>query len=114
VQILADKTMNQLKEIKSVSGEFINITILVKLGIIDPSDVKVELYYGNIGKNNIIDNPIVEEMKLKERTDSDTFRYSASIRLFEGGEYGYTFRVIPYHPGLINKFETGLVRWVVQ
>jgi len=114
VQIIADKTMNQLKEQRSMSGEPIRITTEVNLGAIDPSDVKVEIYYGSIGKNNMLDNPEVREMTLKEKTDFAIYRYSTDISLLDGGEYGYTFRVRPYHPSLINKFSMGLIRWVVQ
>lgn len=114
VQIIADKSMNQLKEQKSVSGETLTITATVNLGDIDPSNVKVEVYYGNIGKNNTIENPQSQEMVKDERISGSTYHYTARITLLDGGEYGYTFRVVPYHPGLINKFDQALIRWVVQ
>lgn len=114
VQIIADRTMNQLKEQKALSGETITLTTNVNLGNIDPSSVKVEVYYGNIDKNNMIEDSKTEEMRMIEKIDAATYRYSASINLTDGGEYGYTFRVVPYHPDLINRFDTGLVRWVVQ
>ena len=65
-------------------------------------------------KNNVIKNPKIQEMKVIEQLDSSIYRYSTKIRLVDGGEYGYTFRVLPYHPELINKFDLGLIRWVVQ
>ncbi|MCX7710123.1 MAG: alpha-glucan family phosphorylase [Clostridia bacterium] len=114
VQLIADKTHNQLKEQKSISGETLSISTSVHLGSIDPSSVKVEVYYGPIGRNGMIENPEVAEMSLEEKTDTATYRYSTSIRILEGGEYGYTFRALPYHPELINKFDMGLIRWVVQ
>ena len=114
VQITADRNMNQPTEMETVSGETVTITAVVYLGPIDPSNVKVELYFGNMGKSGALDNTAVEEMEIVEKLDGGTFRYSARITLEEGGEYGYTFRVLPYHPGLIDKFETGLIRWVVQ
>ncbi len=114
VQIIADKSMNQLKEQKLFSGETIGITTSVFLGNIDPASVKVEIYYGAIGKNNTIENPEIAEMAMVEQVDASTYRYSTDIRIVEGGEYGYTFRVLPYHSELINKFDLGLIRWVVQ
>lgn len=114
IQIIADKTMNQLKEQNSVSGKQIDFTTMVNLGSINPSSIRVELYYGYVGKNNIIENPDISEMKVIEQLDSSIYRYSAKIKLLDGGEYGYTFRVLPYHPELINKFDMGLIRWVVQ
>ncbi len=113
VQISAEKTLNKLKEQKSVSGNGISLNAVVNLGGIDPSHVKVELYYG-ILMNNVIDNPETAEMSVTEKLDDGAYRYTANIRLIEGGEYGYTFRVIPYNPNLINKFEMGLIKWIVQ
>jgi starch phosphorylase len=112
VQLYADKTSN--KDLRSVSGEDINLSTSVYLGSIKPSDVKVEIYYGTIGKDNTIENSEVEEMQLVDCTGEGTYRYEGNIKLSEGGEYGYTLRVLPYHPDLINKFEMGLIHWVVQ
>ncbi|MFZ5989257.1 MAG: alpha-glucan family phosphorylase [Bacillota bacterium] len=114
VQIIADKTANQLKEKNFISGETIPIHASVSLGSLEPSNVKVQVYFGNIGKNNSIENAEVIDMKLEEKISEGTYRYSANITLFEGGEYGYTFRVIPYHPDMINQFDIPLARWVVQ
>jgi starch phosphorylase len=114
VQIIADKTINQLREQRAFSGEPVKICTTVNLGGLEPSDVKMEIYYGSIGKNNALENPTCKEMTLEEKIGPSTYRYSVCITLMGGGEYGYTFRVIPFHPGLINKFDMGLIRWVVH
>jgi len=114
VQIISDKTMNQLKEQKTVSGEVLKISTSVYLGGIDPSDVKVEIYYGNVNRNNSIENAEIVEMKLEDKLEYGLYRYSSEIKLSDGGEYGYTFRVIPNNSDLINKFEMGLIKWVLQ
>ena len=114
VQIVADKTSTYLTEKNFISGESIPIDALVNLGDVDPSSVKVQIYYGNIKNNDTIENAKIADMELKERNSNGTYRYSTNIALYEGGEYGYTFRVIPSHPDLINVFNTGLIRWVVQ
>lgn len=114
VQIIADKTMNNLKEHNSVSGQTITLYTTVYLGNIDPSSVLVEVYYGVVGRDKLIDLPEITAMTMLEKTDYGTYRYSGQIRILDGGEYGYTFRVVPYTPDLINKFEMALVRWVVQ
>ena len=128
VQILALKAMNMLQDRKSMSGESITLFATVTLGAIEPESVKVELYYGTFNADGSVENPEIAEMSVVEKLDPGcmgeqmtksstspgTYRYSADIRLLEGGEYGYTFRVIPYHPDLINKFDMALIRWVVQ
>jgi len=114
VQIIADKSANQLKERNFISGETIPIYATVILGGLEPSDVKVQAYYGNIGSNNTIEKPEIVDMKMVEKNSDGTYLYSANITLYEGGEYGYTFRVIPHNPDIINPFNLGLIRWIVQ
>jgi len=114
VQILPEGEGNRPQELNTTSGSPVTITTSVNLGEINPSDVKVELYYGNLNPEGKLENPEVMEMKLSEKIDTCVYKYSAEIKLLEGGEYGYTFRVIPYHQDLINKFDTRLIKWAVQ
>lgn len=114
VQITAEKAMNMLQDQRSRSGDVITLSAMVFLGNIDPADVKVELYYGTTNQNNAIDNPQIADMHITEKKDPGFYKYSADIILLEGGEYGYTFRIVPCSPDLINKFDPGLIRWVVQ
>lgn len=114
VQITAEKTMSMLKEQKSISGEPVHFTTTAVLGQLPPESVRVELYYGTIGEDGAIDNPQVKAMDLVERSEDGTYKYEADVKLIEGGEYGYTFRVVPNNPDMINDFEMGLIRWVVQ
>lgn len=113
VSISTEKTLNKLKEYKTSACNSIVISANVNLGNIDPSNVKVEVYYRKINHNNDIDEPQIKEMKMIERTGESSWLYTAEIKLSDGGEYSYTFRAIPYHPDLINKFDTGLIRWIV-
>ena len=54
------------------------------------------------------------EMQRTEQLGDSIYRYTTNIGMSDGGEYGYTFRVYPYRPDLINKFELGTVKWVMQ
>lgn len=114
VRIIAEKDRNMLRGRKMNSGESLSLSAVVYLGGIDPSDVKAELYYGRTTRDNAIANPQIVEMHMVEMQEPGVFRYSAEIALVEGGEYGYTFRVIPYNKDLINVSDMALVRWVVQ
>lgn len=114
VRFLPEKSPDRFKEAATLSGEDILFEVCAELGEISPSDVKVELYYGKIGKNEDIVNAETKEMTFAGRNEDGTFRYTASLRLLDGGEYGYTYRLLPHSPGLINKFDPGLVRWAVQ
>lgn len=113
VKIEAEKSMDTLKEKESLSGNVINLTCNVYLGKIPPSFVKVEVYFGSIKDGKISGDQQTVDMVMMEESGKDIYRYSANLKVMESGEYGYTFRVVPYSPGLIDKFETGLVRWIV-
>jgi starch phosphorylase len=114
VSICGEKSLNQLKEYKTNAHEPIQISASVFLGDMDPSNVKVEVYYGKSYDSTSIEEPGVKEMKPVDRIDKSIWLYTAEIKLPDGGEYFYTLRVIPYHPDLINKFDTGLIKWAVQ
>lgn len=115
VRITAEKSMSELKEMKSVSGKPLTVSVQVYLGNISPSDIKVEVYYGTINKNKrSIENPRIKSLETVESIGHGTYRFSGDITILDGGEYGYTFRAVPHHKDLIHKFDMGLVKWVVE
>ena len=42
------------------------------------------------------------------------YKYSAKIELRSGGDYGYTFRVIPKHKMILNPMNLGLIKWISE
>lgn len=114
VYILPAKNTNFFDECRASAGQPIKVSATVFLGNIDPSHVSVELYYGKIDENHHIENPIIKPMTLTEQVGNGTYNYSGEIIIEDGGSFGYTFRVIPYHPDMINKHDMGLIKWVVQ
>ena len=111
VHLFAEKSVNNLKDYKSDSGQEIYLSVTAKLGAIDPSNVLVEIYYGSL-VNGAIVNAQSLEMHLDENIDENTYKYSLSLKIDDGGEYAYTFRATPTGPDLINRFNMGLIRWV--
>lgn len=114
IQITPSRNVNFFDESKIHVGQIVDTEATVYLGNINPSDVSVELYYGKIGENNLIENPEIRPMELSEQVGNGTYNYSGKVIIEDGGSYGYTFRIVPYHPNLINKHDTGLIKWVVQ
>jgi len=114
VQITPSKNINFFDESKISVGQVIDTAATVYLGNISPSDVSVELYYGKVGENNILENAIIRPMELAEQAGNSTYNYTGKIEIEDGGNYGYTFRVIPHNPNMINKHDTGMIKWVVK
>jgi len=50
-------------------------------------------------------------MRVVRQTDASTYLYETTICILDGGEYGYSFRVLPKHPNLMNKFDLPLIKW---
>lgn len=110
VQILADKDGVRLKEQYAKSGENITFNAIVKLGNLKPDDVEVQVYYGTVANNAIRDGNSVE-MQVTGQYDSSSYVYTATLNIADGGEYGYSFRIIPKHPNLFNKYDMPLMKW---
>ena len=49
-----------------------------------------------------------------ENIDKDGDIYSAKINLTAGGDYGYTFRVMPKHEMVLEAQNLNLVKWITE
>jgi starch phosphorylase len=113
LQIICEKNNNQLQDKKTQAGDKLRISTQVYLDSLSPQDVRVELYYGLLKNNQNIENAQRVEMTSTEQVSSGTFKYETDVNIVEGGEYGYTFRIIPNNSSLINVFDTGYVKWML-
>jgi len=93
-------------------GEELEITAEISLGELAPQDVEVQVYYGPLDHQ---DNPEYNEtiiLKSESRKSKDgQFKFTGSITTRRSGQQGFTIRVLPKHPLLINPFELGLIYW---
>ena len=97
------------------AGKTIKVKCNVKLPNIDSNKVQVEVYYGQIEENGIVSNVTVIPMKLKNSNESEkVYLYEAEIELISGGDYGYTFRVMPKHEMLLDAENLNLVKWITK
>lgn len=49
-----------------------------------------------------------------ENAEDKTYSYEATIELKTGGNYGYTFRVMPKHEMLLDPANLNLVKWITK
>ena len=95
------------------AGKVIKVKCSVKLPNINPDNIQVEVYYGQIEENGIVSNVTVIPMQRKESNDAEkTYTYEAQVELTTGGDYGYTFRVMPKHEMLLDAENLDLVKWI--
>ncbi len=97
------------------AGNKIEVGCEVELPNIDVNNVSVEVYYGKILENGIVENVSITPMQLTEK-DEETrkYYYTAKIELTTGGNYGYTFRVMPKHEMILEPANLDLIKWVTK
>jgi len=94
-------------------GSAYKINAEVNLGNLTPNDVEVQIYYGKVdSKNKPHSNNVITMNCTTKKPQSSKYKYEGEIHCNATGEFGYTLRILPDHPLLINKFELGVIRWV--
>mgnify|MGYP000488316339 FL=1 len=106
---------NNLNNITMDAGNNIDVKCEVQLPNIDVSNVMAQCYYGKILDNGIVENVSIIPMKLLSKNEENkTYEYTAKIELKTGGNYGYTFRVMPKHEMLLDSENLNLVKWITE
>ena len=109
------KQVNNLDNITIDAGNNIEVHCQVKLPNISVNNIVAEVYYGKITNNNTIEEVAVIPMKLVESNiEERTYTFQAKLELSRGGEYGYTFRVMPKHDMILDNSDLNLVKWITQ
>ena len=106
---------NNVDNITIDAGNKITVTCKVKLPNISPEHIEAQVYYGKIRENGMVEKIAVIPMKLiEENAEEKEYRYEAKIELTTGGDYGYTFRVMPKHEMLLDAENLDLVKWITK
>ena len=95
------------------AGDSIEVRCNVTIPNLNKEDIRVEAYCGKVSDNGIVEDVIVVPMKLvSEEEQYKRYHYYAKISLASGGNYGYTFRVMPQNEMLLDSENLDLVRWI--
>jgi starch phosphorylase len=93
-------------------GEDLSVSALIALGGLGENEVVVDLCHGPVSPDTErIMNRDVTPMTASERMSDGLWKFEGVIRCDETGVYGYTIRVIPFHPYLFNPLFMNLVAW---
>jgi starch phosphorylase len=100
------------KDRPSISvGESLRMSANVHLGAVDPQHVRVEAYHGEVD-NGDLHNPSVTVLNQTSQVDGKgTYVYEGSVPATESGTYGFSVRVLPIHPCLMQTHELRLITW---
>ena len=91
-------------------GESLEVSAHVYLGDVDPNHVRVEAYHGE-ADNGGIKNPSVSVLNASGRNGDGSYLYQGSVPASESGAYGFSVRVVPTHPNLMQAHELRLIAW---
>ncbi|HET9077474.1 MAG TPA: alpha-glucan family phosphorylase [Acidimicrobiales bacterium] len=109
------------------------VTVSVELGSLGPDDVAVELLHGPVVGGDEMTDPQIVRLALDTRGTAPgasgaagspagpgasegegrggVVRYSGRFTCDRSGRHGYTVRVVPAHPDLVQAVELGCVAW---
>ncbi len=95
------------------AGAEIDVRCAVTLPNIDPNSIRVEAYYGKILENGTVQDVQIIPMRMEGKEEENRkFYYVSQIKLTTGGNYGYSFRVMPQNEMLLDSENMDLVKWI--
>ena len=91
-------------------GAKMQVMASVVLGEIPPEYVRVQIVSGSVNEDGRIVNSSSSDMKHAGMTEHD-HQYEGQLECLESGSYGFSVRVIPYHPDVRVPFEHPWLVW---
>ncbi len=106
---------NNVNDITLDAGAKIEVRCQVELPNINSNSVEVQAYIGKLKEDGSFEKVSSTPMTLEEvDLEAKKYKYVATIEFPSGGNYGYTFRVMPKHEMLLDSENLNLVKWIVQ
>mgnify|MGYP003296372569 CR=1 FL=1 len=106
---------NNINDVTLDAGTKIEVRCQVELPNISQDSVRVEAYIGKIKQDGTFEKVSATPMSVElADQENKTYRYYAEIEFPTGGNYGYTFRVMPKNEMLLESENLNLVKWITQ
>jgi starch phosphorylase len=100
----------QKKEVEV--GFALKVEAEVNLGQLKPDDVQVQVLSGALDSDYNLVDPDNEVMECTGQVHDSLFKYEGYIPCDESGLFGYSLRVMPYHPDMTDQFGLEFMRWI--
>ena len=95
------------------AGDSIEVRCNVTIPNLNKEDIRVEVYCGKVSEEGRVEDVLIVPMKLvREEEEYKRYHYTAKVSLASGGNYGYTFRVMPQNEMLLDSANLDLVKWI--
>jgi starch phosphorylase len=92
-------------------GDPVTVTAEVHLNGIRPQDVEVQIYSGRLNYEGKFAQRETTVMKPTSATGDGWHVFTGEITPGEAGRFGFTVRILPHHPLLLDSHSLGLIRW---
>jgi starch phosphorylase len=92
-------------------GAMVSVRARVHLGPVRPDDVAVELYHGRVDPHGQLIEGHSESMVCRDHLQNGSYAFEGQIPCHRSGQQGYAVRVVPRHPDLLHRYDTGLILW---
>ena len=111
--IQIEQVENNADNITVDAGAEIEVRCAVTLPNIEPESVRVEVYYGKFLENGTVQDVQIIPMRMEGKEEENRkYYYVAKIKLTTGGNYGYSFRVMPQNEMILDSENMDLVKWI--
>ncbi|HBF34164.1 TPA: alpha-glucan phosphorylase [Candidatus Sumerlaeota bacterium] len=91
-------------------GKELPIQATIRLGAIQPTEVRVEAYFGELNYKGEITNATAATLAFDSVSDGVCL-FKGSITCSTSGRFGFGLRVLPAHESLVSQFESKLIYW---
>lgn len=104
---------DNLKDIQIDAGDSLDVSCKVTIPNINIKDIKVQAYCCKLTDKGEKEDVIIVPMKLIDvEEEYNRYLFTAKINISTGGEYGYTFRVMPNNDMLLDSENLDLIKWL--
>ena len=91
--------------------EQIEVTTEVQINGLKPEDIQIEIYAGPLDHEGQFTARKTAPMKRVDVLDDGWHLYRGSVAPLHSGKFGYTVRILPSHPLLLDPHSLGLIHW---
>ena len=91
-------------------GDTFQVTSVVHLGELQPDEVDVELFYGNLKTVEAVSGIRTRLMNVEENLDNGSYRYACDIACSDAGRFGFTARITAHGDDHI-KYTPAFITW---
>jgi starch phosphorylase len=91
-------------------GKSFIVKAKIKLGVIAPENVSVQLYFGYLDSKRRMSSSVISLMKLAGSGNDGTYTYEGVVSGDRVGHCGYVVRVVPQLEGTVV-YLPGLITW---